>query len=67
MDLGAHSLATVMIAMRLYEEFSVEISVSELRDSSSVDLIAKAIRDKEVRSDEHVRPSFSSPPLGTVR
>jgi fengycin family lipopeptide synthetase D len=53
-DAGAHSLAIVMIAMRLHENFNVDISVGELQDDISIAAIADRIRKAGDRSNRNV-------------
>ena len=47
-DAGAHSLAAVMIAVRLFKAFGIEIPAKELRGGASVSSVAKKIREQQV-------------------
>jgi len=46
-DAGAHSLAAVMIAVRLFKAFGVEIPAKELRAGASVASIATKLRQRQ--------------------
>ena len=45
-DAGAHSLAAVMIAVRLFKAFGVEIPAKELRAGASIASIAMKLRER---------------------
>lgn len=46
-DAGAHSLAAVMIAVRLFKAFGIEVPAKELRGSASISSVARRIREQQ--------------------
>lgn len=46
-DAGAHSLAAVMIAVRLFKAFGIEILAKELRAGATVSSVARRIREQQ--------------------
>lgn len=52
-DTGAHSLAAVMIGVRLYKAFGVEIPPKELRNHASIASVARKLREHPIRKPGH--------------